>query len=80
MKQSYRTRSKEIPRDSKNRKKIPKKKEDCLRELQDSMKGNNIHIIGKLEREKEKQEIENLFKKVMMEYFPDLMSEQTTQL
>ena len=45
-----------------------------------NMQGNNIHIIGKLEREKEKQEIENLFKKVMMEYFPDLMSEQTTQL
>ena len=46
-----------------------------VRELQDKMKHNNIHIIGILEGEEE-QRIENLFEKVMMENFPNLIREK----
>ena len=48
--------------------------------MQDNMKHNNIHIIGIPEGEEEEQGIENLFEKVMMENFPDLMREKVTQI
>ena len=51
-----------------------------LRELHDNMKCNNIHIIGIPEDEKEEQGIKNLFEKVMMENFPNLMGEKVTQI
>ena len=38
-----------------------------------------IHIIGIPEGEEEEQGIENLFEKVMMENFPNLMREKVTQ-
>ena len=44
------------------------------------MKCNNIHIIGIPEVEEEEQGIENLFKNIMMENFPNLMREQVTQI
>ena len=44
------------------------------------MKCNNINIIGISEGEQEDQEIENLFEKVMMENFPNLMREKVTQI
>ena len=47
-----------------------RKNEEVLRELQDNMKCNNIHIIGIPEGE-EGQGIENLFEKVMMENLPN---------
>ena len=37
---------------------------------------NNIHVIRIPEEEEEEQGIENLFKKVMMEKFPNLMREK----
>ena len=40
------------------------------------MKHNNIHTIGIVEGEEE-QGIENLFEKVMMENFPNLMREKS---
>ena len=40
----------------------------------------NIHIIGIPEGEEEEQGIENLFKKIMMEDFPNLMREKVTQI
>ena len=43
--------------------------------MQDKIKCNNIHKIGIPERQEE-QGIENLFEKVMMEYFPNLMREK----
>ena len=55
-----------------------RKNEEGLREMQDNMKHNNIHIIGIPEGEEEEQGIENLFEKVMMEYFPNLMREKVT--
>ena len=43
------------------------------------MKCNNIHIIGIPEGEEEEQGKENLFEKVMMENFLNLMREKVTQ-
>ena len=48
--------------------------------MQDNMKHNNIRIIGIPEGEEEEQGIENLFEKVMMEKFPNLMREKVTQI
>ena len=56
-----------------------RKNEERLREMQDNMKHNNIHIIGIPEGE-EPQGIENLFEKVMMENFPNLIREKVTQI
>ena len=64
---------------SKKRKRL-RKNEDRLREMQDNMKCNNIRIIGIPEGEEEKQKIQNLFEKVMMENFPNLMREKVTQI
>ena len=55
-----------------------RKNEDGLREMQNNMKCNNIHII-KISQEEE-QGIEKLFEKVMMENFPNLMREKVTQI
>ena len=48
--------------------------------MQDNMKQNNIHIIGIPEGEEEEPGIENLFEKVMLENFPNLMIEKVTQI
>ena len=48
--------------------------------MQDNMKHNRIHIIGIPEGEEEEQRIENLFEKVMIENFPNLMREKATQV
>ena len=45
--------------------------------MQDNMKQNNICIIGIPEGEEEEQGIENLFEKVMMENFPNLMRKKS---
>ena len=47
--------------------------------MQDNRNHNNIHILGIPEGE-EDQGIENLFEKVMMENFPNLMREKVTQI
>ena len=57
-----------------------RKNEEGLREMQDNMKRNNIHIIGIPEGEEEEQGIENLFEKVMMENFPNLITEKVTHI
>ena len=57
-----------------------RKNEEAIREMQDNMKRNNIHIIGIAEGEEEEQGIENLFEKVMMENFSTLMKEKVTQI
>ena len=55
------------------------KNKEGLRKIQDNVKCNNIRIIGIPEGE-EGQGIENLFEKVMMETFPNLMREKVTQI
>ena len=57
-----------------------RKSEEGLRDIEDNMKLNNIHIIGIPEGEEEEQGIENLFEKVMMENFPNLRREKVTQI
>ena len=44
------------------------------------MKHNNICKIGTPEGEEEEQGLENLFEKVMIETFPNLMREKVTQI
>ena len=56
-----------------------KKNEDRLREMQENMKCNNILVIGTPEGEEER-EIENLFEKVMIENFPNLMRAKVTPI
>ena len=48
--------------------------------MQDNMQRSNIRIIGKPEGEEKEQLRENLFEKVMMENFPNLMRENVTQI
>ena len=64
---------------SKKRKRGSKNEEE-LRETQNNMKHNNIHTIGIPEGEGEEQRMENLFEKVMMENFSNLMREKVTQV
>ena len=70
---------KKSPRMSKKRKRGSEKNEEGFREMQDNMKRNNIRIIG-IPEEEEEQGIENLFQKVMIENFPNLMREKVTQI
>ena len=51
------------------------KNEKRLRNLQDIFKCSNIQIIGVPEGEEEQQQIENLFKQIMKENFPNLAKE-----
>ena len=79
---SWRTRQKKIPRQGnkiKQNKRL-KMNEKGLRKLQDNMKQNNIHIIGRPEGEEEETGIENMFEKVMTENFPTLMREKVMQI
>ena len=55
-----------------------RKNGEAIREMQDNMKRNNIHIIGI--PEEEEQGRENLLEKVMMENIPNLMREKVTQI
>ena len=48
--------------------------------MQDNMKHNNICIIGIPEGEEEEQGIENLFEKVTMKNFANLMRGKVTQI
>ena len=64
----------------KGKKKRLRKNEGVLRELQETMKCNNIHIIEIQEGKEEEQGIQNLFEKVMMENFPNLLREKVTQI
>ena len=51
-----------------------------MKRINENMKHNNICIIGIPEGEQEEQGIENLFEKVMMQNFPNLMREKVTQI
>ena len=80
---SWRTRYKKHPEKATTTtttKKRIRKNEEGLSERQDNMKHNNICIMGIPEREQEEQRIENLFEKVMMGNFPNLMREKVTQI
>ena len=55
------------------------KNEERLRRLWDISKSANIWIIG-MPEEEEEQEIQNLFKKIMKENFPNLAKEINIQV
>ena len=55
------------------------KNEDIISILWDNFKRSNIHIIGVPQGEK-KQEIGNLFEKIMKENFPNLVKETDMQV
>ena len=48
--------------------------------MQDNVKNKNTPVLGIPEGEEEEQEIENLFEKVMMENFPNLIREKVTKI
>ena len=56
------------------------KNEERLRNLWDNFKHSNVRIIGVPEGEKEEQEIENLFEKIMKENFLNLVKEIDMQV
>ena len=72
-------KSKKTSRKSKKRKKGSKRMKRVKGKCRDKMKWNNIHIIG-ISEGKEGQGIENLFEKVMMENFLNLMREKVKQI
>ena len=49
--------------------------ECTLRELSDSIKHNNIHIIGVPEEEGKEKGVEGLFEQIIAENFPNLEKE-----
>ena len=77
---SWRTKQKKKTQKKQEKEKRLRKNEEGLREMQDNMKRNNIHIIWIPEGEEEEQGIENLFESVMMENVPNLMREKVTQI
>ena len=68
------------PQNEQDKEKRFRKNEQVVRDLQDNMKCNNMCIIGIQEGEEEKQWIENLLEKIMMENFPNLVREKVTQI
>ena len=74
-----RQKKKKNPKNERDRGSL-RKNEEGLREMQDNMKCNNICIIGIPEGEADEQGRDNLFEKVMMEKFSNLMREKVTQL
>ena len=63
-----------------NRKKKEFKNDDSLRELRDKMKHNNIHIIEVPGGEERDQGINNLFKGIITQNFPNFMKRKDTQV
>ena len=56
------------------------KNEECLRNLWDNMKYNNIHIMRIAVGEESEEGIENLSEEIMTENFPNLVIENDTQV
>ena len=74
------TKQKKNTQKKQEKEKRLRKNEEGLWEMQDNMKCDNIHIIVIQNREEDKQGIENLFEKVMMENFPNLRRQKVTQI
>ena len=50
------------------------------RDLWDKIKPSNIHIIRVLEEEEKKKGYEKIFKEIIVEHFPNMAKEITTQV
>ena len=57
-----------------------KRNEDSLRDLWDNIKCNNIRIIGVPEGEEREKGPEKIFEKIIVENFPNMGKEITTQV
>ena len=66
-------------RGKKKRKEIIKRNEDNLRDLWDNVKHPNIQIIGAPEEEDKKKDHEKIFEEIIVENFPKMGKEITTQ-
>ena len=63
-----------------NKEKRMKRNEDSLRDLWDSIKHNNIHIIGAPEGEEREKGPEKIFEEIIVENFPNMGKEIATQV
>lgn len=52
-----------------------KKSKDCLRDVCDTIKYNNLHIISVLEEQEKEKRTENTFEEIMAENIPSLGKE-----
>ena len=57
-----------------------KRNEDSLRDLWDSIKCTNIHVIGVPEGEEREKGPEKIFKEIIVENFPNMGKEIATQV
>ena len=57
-----------------------KRNDDSLRDLWDNIKHNNIHIIGVPEGEEREKGPEKIFEEIIVENFPNVGKEITTQV
>ena len=64
----------------KKEKRIKKKNEDNLRDLQDNIKRYNIRIIGVPEEEDKKKDHEKILEEIIVENFPKMGKEIITQV
>ena len=63
-----------------NKEKRMKRNEDSLRDLWDSIKCNNICIIGVPEEEERQKGLEKIFEEIIVENFPNMGKEIATQV
>ena len=63
-----------------NKEKRMKRNEDSLRNLWDNIKHTNIHIIGVLEGEERQKGPEKIFEEIIVENFPNIGKEISTQV
>ena len=67
---------------SEEQKKVKRKKraEDCLRDLWDHIKRNNIQTVKVLEEEEKKKEYEKIFEETIVENSPNIEKEIVNQV
>ena len=69
----------EITSEGQNKIKRMKRTEDSLKDLWDSIKHNNIQIIGVPEEEENKKRCEKFFEEIVVENFPYMGKEIVNQ-
>ena len=68
-----------ITAEEQNKGKRMKRNVDSLRDIWDSIKCNNMQIIGVPEDEKEQKVSQKIFKEIIVENFPNMGKEIVTQ-
>ena len=69
-----------ISAEEENKEKRMKRIEDCLRDIWDKNKCNNIQIIGVPEEEEKEKGSEKIFEEIIVENFPNMGKEIATQV